>query len=126
MWRRVGGGTSPGWDGGCSVGWALALQSLGDPERSEQAGRWRLSACAGQSGSREAGRAAGRAGHLTPPPALQVPSWAMDMNVLKSAQLLMEQVAAEGSGPLLYPLYHHLLFNFHLWALGDFAVCLGR
>ncbi|ELK24974.1 Neurobeachin-like protein 2, partial [Myotis davidii] len=56
----------------------------------------------------------------------KVPSWAMDMNVLKSAQLLMEQVAAEGSGPLLYPLYHHLLFNFHLWALGDFAVCLGH
>ncbi|XP_023603302.1 neurobeachin-like protein 2 [Myotis lucifugus] len=56
----------------------------------------------------------------------KVPGWAMDMNVLKSAQLLMEQVAAEGSGPLLYPLYHHLLFNFHLWTLSDFAVCLGH
>ena len=41
----------------------------------------------------------------------------MDMNVLMSAQLLMEQVAAEGSGPLLYLLYQHLLFNFHLWTL---------
>ena len=50
----------------------------------------------------------------------------MDMNVLMSAQLLMEQVAAEGSGPLLYLLYQHLLFNFHLWALSDFAVRLGR
>lgn len=57
---------------------------------------------------------------------LQVPSWAMDMNVLMSAQLLMEQVAAEGGGPLLYLLYQHLLFNFHLWALSDFAVRLGR
>ena len=50
----------------------------------------------------------------------------MDMNVLMSAQLLMEQVAAEGSGPLLYLLYQHLLFNFHLWTLSDFAVRLGR
>ncbi|XP_053786341.1 neurobeachin-like protein 2 isoform X1 [Desmodus rotundus] len=56
----------------------------------------------------------------------KVPSWAMDMNVLMSAQLLMEQVAAEGSGPLLYLLYQHLLFNFHLWALSDFAVRLGH
>lgn len=48
------------------------------------------------------------------------------MNVLLAAQLLMEQVAAEGSGPLLYPLYHHLLFHFHLWALSDFPVRLGR
>lgn len=56
----------------------------------------------------------------------QVPSWAMDMNVLMSAQLLMEQVAADSSGPLLYLLYQHLLFNFHLWTLSDFAVRLGR
>ncbi|PNI80961.1 NBEAL2 isoform 2, partial [Pan troglodytes] len=56
----------------------------------------------------------------------KVPSWAMDMNVLMSAQLLMEQVAAEGSGPLLYLLYQHLLFNFHLWTLSDFAVRLGH
>lgn len=54
----------------------------------------------------------------------------MDMNVLMSAQLLMEQVAAESRGPLLYLLYQHLLLNFHLWTLSDFAVrlsrCLGR
>ncbi|XP_030792221.1 neurobeachin-like protein 2 isoform X2 [Rhinopithecus roxellana] len=56
----------------------------------------------------------------------KVPSWAMDMNVLMSAQLLMEQVVAEGSGPLLYLLYQHLLFNFHLWTLSDFAVRLGH
>ncbi|XP_048190361.1 LOW QUALITY PROTEIN: neurobeachin-like protein 2 [Perognathus longimembris pacificus] len=56
----------------------------------------------------------------------KVPSWAMDMNVLMSAQLLMEQVAGEGGGPLLYLLYQHLLFNFHLWALSDFAVRLGH
>lgn len=56
---------------------------------------------------------------------LQVPSWAMDMNVLMSAQLLMEQVAAEGGGPLLYLLYQHVLFHFHLWSPSDFAVRLG-
>nr|XP_021503591.1 neurobeachin-like protein 2 isoform X3 [Meriones unguiculatus] len=56
----------------------------------------------------------------------KVPSWAMDMNVLMSAQLLMEQVAADNSGPLLYLLYQHLLFNFHLWTLSDFAVRLGH
>ncbi|XP_075403354.1 neurobeachin-like protein 2 isoform X1 [Tenrec ecaudatus] len=56
----------------------------------------------------------------------KVPSWAMDMNVLMSTQLLMEQVAAEGGGPLLYLLYQHLLFNFHLWTLSDFAVRLGH
>ncbi|XP_017652967.2 neurobeachin-like protein 2 isoform X2 [Nannospalax galili] len=56
----------------------------------------------------------------------KVPSWAMDMNVLMSAQLLMEQVAAENSGPLLYLLYQHLLFNFHLWTFSDFAVRLGH
>lgn len=51
----------------------------------------------------------------------------MDMNVLMSAQLLMEQVAAaDGSRPLLYLLYQHLLFNFHPWTLSDFAVRLGR
>lgn len=56
----------------------------------------------------------------------KVPSSAMDMNVLMSAQLLMEQAAADGGGPLLYLLYQHLLFNFHLWTLSDFAVRLGR
>uniref|UniRef100_G3SM56 Neurobeachin-like protein 2 n=1 Tax=Loxodonta africana TaxID=9785 RepID=G3SM56_LOXAF len=56
----------------------------------------------------------------------KVPSWAMDMNVLMSTQLLMEQVAAEGCGSLLYLLYQHLLFNFHLWTLSDFAVRLGH
>ncbi|XP_060060817.1 neurobeachin-like protein 2 isoform X4 [Erinaceus europaeus] len=56
----------------------------------------------------------------------KVPPWAMDMNVLMSAQLLMEQVAVEGGGPLLYLLYQHLLFNFPLWTLSDFAVRLGH
>lgn len=56
----------------------------------------------------------------------KVPSSAMDMNVLMSAQLLMEQAAADGGGPLLYLLYQHLLFNFHLWTLSDFAVRLGH
>ncbi|XP_023556433.1 neurobeachin-like protein 2 isoform X3 [Octodon degus] len=56
----------------------------------------------------------------------KVPSWGMDMNVLMSAQLLMEQVAAEGRGPLLYLLYQHLLFHFHLWTLSDFAVRLSH
>lgn len=49
----------------------------------------------------------------------------MDMNVLMSAQLLMEQMAAENSGTLLYLLYQHLLFSFHLWTLSDFAVRLS-
>lgn len=48
------------------------------------------------------------------------------MNVLMSAQLLMEQVASENRGTLLYLLYQHLLFNFHLWTLSDFAVRLSR
>ncbi|XP_028742695.1 neurobeachin-like protein 2 isoform X2 [Peromyscus leucopus] len=56
----------------------------------------------------------------------KVPSWAMDMNVLMSAQLLMEQMAAENSGTLLYLLYQHLLFSFHLWTLSDFAVRLSH
>lgn len=62
----------------------------------------------------------------TAPCPRQVPGWAMDMNVLMSAQLLMEQVAAEGSGPLLNLLYQNLLFNFHLWTPSDFAVRLGK
>ncbi|XP_037705448.1 neurobeachin-like protein 2 isoform X3 [Choloepus didactylus] len=56
----------------------------------------------------------------------KVPSWAMDMNVLMSAQLLMDQVSAEGGGTLLYLLYQHLLFSFPLWTLSDFAVRLGH
>ncbi|XP_012928023.1 neurobeachin-like protein 2 isoform X5 [Heterocephalus glaber] len=56
----------------------------------------------------------------------KVPSWGMDMNVLMSAQLLIEQVASESRGPLLYLLYQHLLLNFHLWTLSDFAVRLGH
>uniref|UniRef100_A0A286Y0J3 Neurobeachin-like protein 2 n=1 Tax=Cavia porcellus TaxID=10141 RepID=A0A286Y0J3_CAVPO len=56
----------------------------------------------------------------------KVPSQGMDMNVLMSAQLLMEQVASENRGTLLYLLYQHLLFNFHLWTLSDFAVRLSH
>lgn len=96
------------------------------PEGFEPAGGLCPSACAEQGGSWEAQEQA--AGAEVSPQLLlpQVPSWAMDMNVLMSTQMLMEQVAAEGSGSLLYLLYQHLLFNFHLWTLSDFAVRLGR
>uniref|UniRef100_A0A5F8HIN1 Neurobeachin-like protein 2 n=1 Tax=Monodelphis domestica TaxID=13616 RepID=A0A5F8HIN1_MONDO len=56
----------------------------------------------------------------------KVPSHCMDMNVLMAAQMLMEQVASEGNGPLLHLLYQHLLFNFNLWSHSDFAVRLGH
>uniref|UniRef100_A0A6I8NWZ9 Neurobeachin-like protein 2 n=1 Tax=Ornithorhynchus anatinus TaxID=9258 RepID=A0A6I8NWZ9_ORNAN len=48
----------------------------------------------------------------------KVPSHAMDMNVLVAAQMLMEQVASDGHGPLLHLLYQHLLFDFSLWRPG--------
>uniref|UniRef100_A0A6I8N2Q2 Neurobeachin-like protein 2 n=1 Tax=Ornithorhynchus anatinus TaxID=9258 RepID=A0A6I8N2Q2_ORNAN len=56
----------------------------------------------------------------------KVPSHAMDMNVLVAAQMLMEQVASDGHGPLLHLLYQHLLFDFSLWSHSDFAVRLGH
>ncbi|XP_027763570.1 neurobeachin-like protein 2 [Empidonax traillii] len=50
----------------------------------------------------------------------------LDMSTLMASQLLMEQVASEGSGLLLHLLYQHLLFDFRIWSNSDFAVRLGH
>lgn len=47
------------------------------------------------------------------------------MSTLVASQILMEQVASEGSGLLLHLLYQHLLFDFRVWSSSDFAVRLG-
>ncbi|NWT48683.1 NBEL2 protein, partial [Chroicocephalus maculipennis] len=49
----------------------------------------------------------------------------LDMSTLMASQILMEQVASEGSGFLLHLLYQHLLFDFRIWSNSDFAVRLG-
>ncbi|XP_010225215.1 PREDICTED: neurobeachin-like protein 2, partial [Tinamus guttatus] len=48
------------------------------------------------------------------------------MSLLMASQMLMEQVASEGSGLLLHLLYQHLLFDFRIWSNSDFAVRLGH
>ncbi|NXV12005.1 NBEL2 protein, partial [Cepphus grylle] len=50
----------------------------------------------------------------------------LDMSTLMASQILMEQVASEGSGFLLHLLYQHLLFDFRIWSNSDFAVRLGH
>lgn len=55
----------------------------------------------------------------------QVPGALLDMSTLMASQILMEQVASEGSGLLLHLLYQHLLFDFRIWSNSDFAVRLG-
>ncbi|NXX85868.1 NBEL2 protein, partial [Urocolius indicus] len=50
----------------------------------------------------------------------------LDMSTLMASQMLMEQVASEGSGLLLHLLYQHLLFDFRIWSNSDFAVRLGH
>lgn len=55
----------------------------------------------------------------------QVSSPLLDMSTLMASQILMEQVASEGSGLLLHLLYQHLLFDFRIWSNSDFAVRLG-
>ncbi|XP_064361708.1 neurobeachin-like protein 2 isoform X1 [Dromaius novaehollandiae] len=56
----------------------------------------------------------------------KVPSPRLDMSLLMASQILMEQVASEGSGLLLHLLYQHLLFDFRIWSNSDFAVRLGH
>ncbi|NWW38853.1 NBEL2 protein, partial [Panurus biarmicus] len=56
----------------------------------------------------------------------KVPGTLLDMSTLMASQILMEQVASEGSGLLLHLLYQHLLFDFHIWSNSDFAVRLGH
>lgn len=65
-----------------------------------------------------------RAASLTSHPR-QVSSPLLDMSTLMASQILMEQVASEGSGLLLHLLYQHLLFDFRIWSNSDFAVRLG-
>ncbi|PKU31636.1 neurobeachin-like protein 2 [Limosa lapponica baueri] len=50
----------------------------------------------------------------------------LDVNTLMASQILMEQMASEGSGLLLHLLYQHLLFDFRIWSNSDFAVRLGH
>ncbi|NXH52910.1 NBEL2 protein, partial [Rhabdornis inornatus] len=56
----------------------------------------------------------------------KVPGTLLDMSTLMASQILMEQVASEGSGLLLHLLYQHLLFDFRIWSNSDFAVRLGH
>ncbi|NXB55189.1 NBEL2 protein, partial [Struthidea cinerea] len=56
----------------------------------------------------------------------KVPGALLDMSALMASQILMEQVASEGSGLLLHLLYQHLLFDFRIWSNSDFAVRLGH
>ncbi|NWZ85789.1 NBEL2 protein, partial [Poecile atricapillus] len=56
----------------------------------------------------------------------KVPGTLLDMSTLVASQILMEQVASEGSGLLLHLLYQHLLFDFRIWSNSDFAVRLGH
>lgn len=56
----------------------------------------------------------------------QVSGPLLDMSTLMASQILMEQVASEGSGLLLHLLYQHLLFDFRIWSNSDFAVRLGE
>ncbi|XP_068790145.1 neurobeachin-like protein 2 isoform X3 [Struthio camelus] len=56
----------------------------------------------------------------------KVSSPQLDMSLLMASQILMEQVASEGSGLLLHLLYQHLLFDFRIWSNSDFAVRLGH
>ncbi|XP_008943134.1 PREDICTED: neurobeachin-like protein 2, partial [Merops nubicus] len=56
----------------------------------------------------------------------KVSSPLLDMSTLMASQMLMEQVASEGSGLLLHLLYQHLLFDFRIWSNSDFAVRLGH
>ncbi|XP_071415968.1 neurobeachin-like protein 2 isoform X2 [Pithys albifrons albifrons] len=56
----------------------------------------------------------------------KVPGTLLDMSTLVASQLLLEQVASEGSGVLLHLLYQHLLFDFRIWSNSDFAVRLGH
>ncbi|NXC04590.1 NBEL2 protein, partial [Orthonyx spaldingii] len=56
----------------------------------------------------------------------KVPGTLLDMSTLMASQILMEQVASEGSGLLLHLLYQHLLFDFRIWSNSDFAMRLGH
>lgn len=56
----------------------------------------------------------------------QVPGHLMDVNVLMSVQLLIEQVSVEKNTPLLQQMYQYLLFDFRIWNRGDFPFRIGE
>ncbi|XP_069471622.1 neurobeachin-like protein 1 isoform X2 [Ambystoma mexicanum] len=56
----------------------------------------------------------------------KVPSSLMDVNVLMSVQLLIEQVSLEKNTHLLQQMYQHLLFDFRIWNRGDFPFRIGH
>ncbi|KAK6325637.1 hypothetical protein J4Q44_G00049790 [Coregonus suidteri] len=56
----------------------------------------------------------------------KLPASLVDVSVLVSAQLLVEQVTYEKNQPLLQQLHTHLLFNFSIWNLGDFPLRIGH
>ncbi|KAJ8003964.1 hypothetical protein DPEC_G00153880 [Dallia pectoralis] len=56
----------------------------------------------------------------------KLPASLVDVNVLVSVQLLLEQVTYEKNQQLLQQLHTHLLFNFSIWNLGDFPLRIGH
>ncbi|XP_069082133.1 neurobeachin-like protein 1 isoform X2 [Pleurodeles waltl] len=56
----------------------------------------------------------------------KVPSNMMDVNVLMSVQLLIEQISMEKNTQLLQQMYQHLLFDFRIWNHGDFPFRIGH
>ncbi|XP_040213180.1 neurobeachin-like protein 1 isoform X2 [Rana temporaria] len=56
----------------------------------------------------------------------KVPGHLMDVNVLMSVQLLIEQVSVEKNTPLLQQMYQYLLFDFRIWNRGDFPFRIGH
>uniref|UniRef100_A0A8C7KG92 Neurobeachin-like protein 2 n=1 Tax=Oncorhynchus kisutch TaxID=8019 RepID=A0A8C7KG92_ONCKI len=56
----------------------------------------------------------------------KLPASLVDVNVLVSAQLLVEQVTYEKNQQLLQQLHTYLLFNFSIWNLGDFPLRIGH
>ncbi|KAJ8255639.1 hypothetical protein COCON_G00195030 [Conger conger] len=56
----------------------------------------------------------------------KLPASMVDVSVLVSAQLLVEQVTFEKNTQLLQQLHTHLLFNFTIWNQGDFPLRIGH
>ncbi|XP_028319544.1 neurobeachin-like protein 1 isoform X2 [Gouania willdenowi] len=56
----------------------------------------------------------------------KLPGSHVDVSVLVSVQLLMEQVTYEKNQALLQQLHTHLLFNLNIWNKGDFPLRIGH
>ncbi|KAJ8389791.1 hypothetical protein AAFF_G00114970 [Aldrovandia affinis] len=56
----------------------------------------------------------------------KLPASLVDVSVLVSVQLLVEQVTCEKNTQLLQQLHTHLLFNFNIWNQGDFPLRIGH